>query len=111
MLQTGDFEGLEFLKSIKNIEDEELKKAEILQYNSNYDEASRRYNRMNRGDLNLAMQVKLGNWDKVTDIMSKNNPNSKDENLKIAYNNYADELMERKDYNKAEENYEKAGIK
>jgi WD repeat-containing protein 35 len=109
MLQTGDFEGLEFLKSIKNIEDEELKKAEILQYNSNYDEASRRYNRMNRGDLNLAMQVKLGNWDKVTDIMSKNNPNSKDENLKIAYNNYADELMEKKDYNKAEENYEKAG--
>ncbi len=109
MLQTGDFEGLEFLKSIKNIEDDELKKAEILQYNSNYDEASRRYNRMNRGDLNLAMQVKLGNWDKVTDIMSKNNPNTKDENLKIAYNNYADELMEKKDYNKAEENYEKAG--
>ena len=109
MLQTGDFEGLEFLKSIKNIEDDEIKKAEILQYNSNFDEASKRYNKMNRGDLNLAMQMKLGNWDKVTDIMSKNNTNSKDENLKMAYNNYADELMEKKDYNKAEENYEKAG--
>jgi WD repeat-containing protein 35 len=109
MLQTGDFEGLEFLKNVKNIEDDELKKAEILQYNSNYDEASNKYNKMNRGDLNLAMQMKLGKWDKVTDIMSKNNANSKDENLKIAYNNYADELMEKKDYDKAEENYEKAG--
>ena len=109
MLQTGDFEGLEFLKNVKNIEDDELKKAEILQYNSNFDEASNRYNKMNRGDLNLAMQMKLGKWDKVTDIMSKNNTNSKDENLKIAYNNYADELMEKKDYDKAEENYEKAG--
>jgi WD repeat-containing protein 35 len=109
MLQTGDFEGLEFLKNVKNIEDDELKKAEILQYNSNYDEASKRYNKMNRGDLNLAMNMKLGKWDKVTDIMSKNNPNSKDENLKMAYNNYADELMEKKDYDKAEENYEKAG--
>ena len=107
MLQIGDFEGLEFLKSIKNIEDEELKKAEILQYNSNFDEASKRYNRMNRPDLNLAMQVKLGNWDKVTDMMAKNN--TKDENLKIAYNNYADELMEKKEYDKAEENYQKAG--
>ena len=109
MLQTGDFEGLEFLKNVKNIEDDELKKAEILQYNSNFDEASNRYNKMNRGDLNLAMQMKLGKWDKVTDIMSKNNTNTKDENLKIAYNNYADELMEKKDYDKAEENYEKAG--
>ena len=109
MLQTGDFEGLEFLKNVKNIEDDELKKAEILQYNSNFDEASNRYNKMNRGDLNLAMQMKLGKWDKVTDIMSKNSQNSKDENLKMAYNNYADELMEKKEYDKAEENYEKAG--
>ena len=30
MLQMSDFEGLEFLKNVKNIEDEELKKAEIL---------------------------------------------------------------------------------
>ena len=107
MLQMSDFEGLEFLKNIKNIEDEELKKAEILQYNSNFDEASKKYNKMNRSDLNLAMQMKLGKWDKVTDMMSKNN--NKDENLKIAYNNYADELFERKEYDKAEENYEKAG--
>ena len=64
---------------------------------------------MNRNDLNLAMLMKLGKWGKVTDMMSKNDPNSKDENLKMAYNNYADELFEKKDYDKAEENYEKAG--
>ena len=109
MLQTGDFEGLEFLKNLKNIEDDELKKAEIAQYNSNFDEASNKYDQMNRNDLNLAMLMKLGKWGKVTDMMSKNDPNSKDENLKMAYNNYADELFEKKDYDKAEENYEKAG--
>ena len=90
MLQTGDFEGLQFLKKIKNIEDDELKKAEILEFNNNYDEASNKYNNMGRSDLNLAMNIKLGKWDKVTDMMSKND--EKDENLKIAYNNYADEL-------------------
>ena len=109
MLQTGDFQGLELLKKLKNIEDDELKKAEILQYNSNYDEASNKFNQMNRNDLNLEMQMKLGKWDKVTDIMTKNDPNSKDEYLKMAYNNYADELFEKKDYDMAKENYEKAG--
>ena len=107
MLQTGDFEGLQFLKKVKNIEDDELKKAEILEFNNNYDEASNKYNKMGRNDLNLAMNIKLGKWDKVTDMMSKND--SKDENLKIAYNNYADELYEKKDYDKAEEYYKKSG--
>ena len=107
MLQTCDFEGLEFLKRVKNIEDDELKKAEILEFNNNYDEASNKYNKMGRSDLNLAMNIKLGKWDKVTDMMSKND--EKDENLKIAYNNYADELYEKKDYDKAEEYYKKSG--
>ena len=107
MLQTGDFEGLQFLKKVKNIEDDELKKAEILEFNNNYDEASNKYNKMGRSDLNLAMNIKLGKWDKVTDMMSKND--EKDENLKIAYNNYADELYEKKDYDKAEDYYKKSG--
>ena len=107
MLQTGDFEGLQFLKKLKNVEDDELKKAEILEFNNNYDEASNKYNKMGRSDLNLAMNIKLGKWDKVTDMMSKND--DKDENLKIAYNNYADELYEKKDYDKAEEYYKKSG--
>lgn len=84
------------MKNLKNIEDDELKKAEIAQYNSNFDEASNKYDQMNRNDLNLAMLMKLGKWGKVTDMMSKNDPNSKDENLKMAYNNYADELFEKK---------------
>ena len=109
MLQTGDFEGLQFLKKIKDVEDDELKKAEILEFNNNYDEASNKYNKMGRSDLNLAMNIKLGKWDKVTDIMSKND--AKDENLKIAYNNYADELYEKKDYDKAELYYKKSGNK
>ncbi len=40
-------------------------------------------------------------------MMSKSDV--KDENLKIAYNNYADELQEKNDYNKAEEYYKKSG--
>ena len=108
MLQTGNFDGLDFLNKVKNIEDNDLKMAEISQYNNNFEEASKQYTKMNRTDLDLAMNMKLGKWDKVTDLMSKTTA-TKDDNLKIAYNNYAEELMEKKDYDKAEENFEKSG--
>ena len=117
MLQTNDFNGLEFLNQIKNVKDPELQKAEIAQYNSNYEEASKMFEKKNRNDLNLAMLMKLGKWDKVSDIMNKDkeknkndkNKDTKEQQIKMAYNNYADELFEKKEYDKAEENYTKSG--
>ena len=38
MLQMNDFDGLDFLKEVKNVEDPEVQKAEIAQYNSQYEE-------------------------------------------------------------------------
>ena len=62
--------------------------------------------------MNLAMLMKLGKWDKVSEIIGKdenNNKDEKEEQMRIAYNNYADELFEKKEYDKAEENYNKSG--
>ena len=61
--------------------------------------------------------MKLGKWDKVSDIMNKDkeknkndkNKDTKEQQIKMAYNNYADELFEKKEYDKAEENYTKSG--
>ena len=112
MLQISDFDGLDFLKEVKNVEDPEVQKAEIAQYNSQYEEASKLYAKNGRNDLNLAMQMKLGKWDKVEEIVNKSGNKStasKEEMIKIAYNNYADELYEKKEYDKALDNYKKSG--
>ena len=112
MLQMNDFNGLQFLNKTKNLKDPELQKAEIAQYNADYEEASKYFKKGNRNDLNLAMLMKLGKWDQVSEIIGKDqndNKDSKEEQMKIAYNNYADELFEKKEYNKAEENYKKSG--
>ena len=94
MLQMNDFNGIEFLNKMKNVKDPELLKAEIAQYNSNYEEASKLFSKSNRSDLNLAMLMKLGKWEEVSEIMSQDenseNKNTKDEQIKMAYNNYAD---------------------
>ena len=112
MLQMNNFDGLEFLKEIKNVDDPEVQKAEIAQFNSQYEEASKLYAKNGRNDLNLAMNMKLGKWDKVADIMNKSGNKStasKQDMIKMAFNNYADELYERKEYDKALENYKKSG--
>ena len=113
MLQTNDFNGLEFLEQIKSEKDPEIQKADIAQYNSNFEEASKIFEKHNRNDLNLAMYMKLGKWEKVSEMMNKDkndkNKDTKEEHIKMAYNNYADELFENKEYDKAEENYNKSG--
>ena len=111
MLQMNDFNGIEFLNKMKNVKDPELLKAEIAQYNSNYEEASKLFSKSNRNDLNLAMLMKLGKWEQVSEIMSQdeNGENTKNDQIKMAYNNCADELFEKKEYDKAEEFYNKAG--
>ena len=113
MFQINDFNGIEFLNRVKNLKDPELQKAEIAQYNSNYEEASKLFSKTNRNDLKLEMLMKLGKWDEVTEIMDKDkndqNKNTKEEHMKMVYNNYADELFEKKEYDKAEEFYNKAG--
>ena len=112
LLQINDFNGIEFLNRIKAIKDPELQKAEIAQYNSNFEEASKLFSKTKRNDLKLEMLMKLGKWDQVTEIMSKDSDkdkNTKEEHMKMAYNNYADELFEKKEYDKAEEFYKKAG--
>ena len=117
MLQMNDFNGLEFLDQIKTVKDPELQKAEIAQYNSNYEEASKMFEKNNRSDLNLAMLMKLGKWEKVSDLMNKDkeknqndkNKETKEQQIKMAYNNYADELFDKKEFDKAEENYNKSG--
>lgn len=100
MLQNNDFNGLEFLNKMKKMKDSELQKAEIAQYNSNYEEASKLFSKNNRNDLNLAMLMKLGKWEQVSEIMTDDkdeiNKNTKEEHIKMAYNNYADELFEKK---------------
>ena len=111
LLQINDFNGIEFLNRVKNLNDPELQKAEIAQYNADYEEASKLFSKTNRNDLKLEMLMKLGKWDEVTEIMDKdkNDNKTKEEHMKTAYNNYADELYEKKEYDKAEEYYDKAG--
>lgn len=107
-LHLNDYMGLEFIKRIKNIDDDNLKKAEVNQFYEDYDQAENEYSANDRKDLAIAMRFKLGQWDKVISLMQDSGV-VKEDHIKASYSNHATQFFEDKDYDLAEENYKKAG--
>jgi WD repeat-containing protein 35 len=104
MLQYNDYLGLMFIKRVKMIDDDYLKRAEIYQFFLKYDKAEEVYNMVDRKDLIIEMRMKLGNWERVIQLI-KESGYVQEDNLKLAYNNYANQLFEDKKYARAEEFY------
>ena len=102
MIQYNDYMGLSFIKRVKSIDDDYLKKAEIHQFFLDYDKAEEVYMMVDRRDLIISMRIKLGHWEKVIALI-KESGYVQEDNLKVAYNNYAQQFYENKEYSKAEE--------
>ena len=104
MIQYNDYIGLSFIKRLKAIDDDYLKKAEILAFFLEYDKAEEIYNMMERRDLVISMRMKLGQWEKVIGLI-KESGYVQEDILKVAYNNLAKQCVENKEYDRAEELY------
>ena len=101
MMQTGDYAGLDFVKKVKEMGDENMKKAEVAQYLKSYEEAEKIYKDEKREDKNVEMNMKLGKWDKVVDILEE-----KKEEEEINTNDVKKEEIEKNDVKNEEEKTE-----
>ena len=108
MLKINDYMGLEFIKRIKNIDDDNLKKAEVYQFYEDFDQAENEYGNNDRNDLAIGMRFKLGQWDKVIKLTADSGVVQED-NMKMSYDFYAQQFLDEKNYEKAEEYFKKAG--
>ncbi len=102
MIQYNDYMGLNFIKRVKMIDDDNIKKAEIYQFFLEYEKAEETYNDIDRYDLSISMRIKLGNWENVINLINESGYVQED-NLKMAKNNMALQYIEKKEYEKSEE--------
>ncbi|XP_050408389.2 WD repeat-containing protein 35 [Patella vulgata] len=65
-----DYPAIEFVKKIGNLQNENLKKAEVAAYFGRYDEAEKTYIEMDRRDLAIGMRKKLGDWMRVHQMLT-----------------------------------------
>ncbi|KAG5344860.1 WDR35 protein, partial [Acromyrmex heyeri] len=106
MVRCTDYLGIQFIKRLQNVHNDQLKKAEVAAFLGNYDEAEKLYLDMDRRDLAVALRQKLGDYFRVVQLM-KMGIGGSDKQMEHAYNKIGDYFAERQNWESAKEYYEK----
>ncbi|KAK3766441.1 hypothetical protein RRG08_056115 [Elysia crispata] len=95
-----DYQGIEFVKKLGNLQNEKIKQAEVAAYFRKFEEAEKLYLDMDRRDLAVSLRKKLGDWFKVIHLL-KNGGGGDDVQLEEAWNAVGDYYADRQKWNQA----------
>ncbi|KAM6912965.1 WD repeat-containing protein 35 [Xenentodon cancila] len=100
-----DYQGIEFVKRLGNLQSEPMKQAEVAAYFSRFEEADRMYLDMDRRDLAINLRIKLGDWFRVLQLLKSGSGDCDDALLKQAYNAIGDYYADRQKWVNAVQYY------
>ncbi|XP_059152704.1 WD repeat-containing protein 35-like isoform X2 [Physella acuta] len=95
-----DYQGIEFVKRLGNLQNDKIKQAEVASYFRRFDDAEKIYLDMDRKDLAVSLRKKLGDWFKVIHLL-KNGAGGDDLQLEEAWNALGDYYADRQKWNQA----------
>nr|XP_006001165.1 PREDICTED: WD repeat-containing protein 35 isoform X1 [Latimeria chalumnae] len=90
-----DYQGIEFVKRLGNLQSESMKQAEVAAYFGRFEEAERMYLDMDRRDLAISLRIKLGDWFRVLQLLKTGSGDADDTLLEQAYNAIGDYFADR----------------
>uniref|UniRef100_F6XA62 WD repeat-containing protein 35 n=1 Tax=Xenopus tropicalis TaxID=8364 RepID=F6XA62_XENTR len=100
-----DYQGIEFVKRLGNLQSESMKQAEIAAYFGRFVEAEKMYLDMDRRDLAIGLRIKLGDWFRVLQLLKHGSGDSDDALLEQAYNAIGDYFADRQKWVNAVQYY------
>ncbi|XP_073481441.1 WD repeat-containing protein 35 isoform X2 [Aquarana catesbeiana] len=100
-----DYQGIEFVKRLGNLQSEPMKQAEVSAYFGRFEEAERMYLDMDRRDLAISLRIKLGDWFRVLQLLRTGAGDSDDALLEQAYNAIGDYFADRQKWLNAVQYY------
>ncbi|KAG8445687.1 hypothetical protein GDO86_010460 [Hymenochirus boettgeri] len=100
-----DYQGIEFVKRLGNLQSESMKQAEIAAYFGRFVEAEKMYLDMDRRDLAIGLRIKLGDWFRVLQLLKHGAGDSDDTLLEQAYNAIGDYFADRQKWVNAVQYY------
>ncbi|BES89664.1 WD repeat-containing protein 35-like [Nesidiocoris tenuis] len=106
-VRCSDYPGIQLVKKLSNITNDQIKKAQISSYFGDFNEAEKLYLDVDRRDLAIQLREKLGDWFRVVQLM-KMGSGGTDSQLQSAWNNIGDYFAERNNWESAREYYEKS---
>ncbi len=102
-----DYQGIEFVKRLGNLQNQTMKQAEVAAYFKRFDDAERLYVDMDRRDLAVALRNKLGDWFRVVQILKSGSGGGDDQQLEEAWNALGDYYADRQKWSDAVNYYVK----
>ncbi|XP_064480178.1 WD repeat-containing protein 35-like [Ornithodoros turicata] len=85
-----DYQGIQFVKYIANLPNEDIKKAEVAAYFKQYDDAEKIYLDIDRRDLAVSLRKLLGDWFRVVQLLKTGSSGADDRQLEEAWNAIGD---------------------
>lgn len=101
-----DYQGIQFVKRLRDLKDKNKQRAEVMAYFQNFEEAVQLYKDIDRPMLAVDLRQRLGDWFKVVNLLSK--MDGSDALLKEAYDNIGEYYATRQLWSKAAINYKKS---
>lgn len=98
-VELSDYQALQFLKRIQQLDDKDKQRAEILAYYGKMDEAEEIYEKMERKDLAISMRIRHGDWFRVLQLVKEGTGN--DQTLLQSYNELGSQFADRQQWDKA----------
>lgn len=80
-MKYGDYAGIQFVKSLRLLNEREKQRAQVAVYFERFDEAEAIYREMDRTDLAIEMRQKLGDWIRVEELILKGHCNASNDEL------------------------------
>ncbi|KAJ3153524.1 WD repeat-containing protein 35 [Geranomyces variabilis] len=69
LVKCGDYPGLQFVKTMQKLDDENKQRAEVAAYFGQYETAERIYLDMDRKDLAIELRERIGDWFRVVQLI------------------------------------------
>ena len=103
-VRSKDFQGIEFVRRLKRLDDKGKQTAEVDVYFQRFEEAERTYRNMDRLDLAVNLRAKLGDWFRVVQLL-KHGSVGDDKMLEKAWNSIGDYYADRQKWQLAVKYY------
>ncbi|XP_072032249.1 WD repeat-containing protein 35-like isoform X2 [Amphiura filiformis] len=100
-----DYQGIEFVKRLGNLQSETMRSAEVAAYFKRFEEAERMYLDMDRRDLAVNLRIKLGDWFRVVQLLKAGSGGGDDTQLIQAWNAIGDYYADRQKWSNAVQYY------
>ncbi|CAG2168264.1 unnamed protein product [Oppiella nova] len=109
MVKSRDYKGIQFVKRVKQLPNDSLKRAEILCFDGQFDAAERLYLEVDRKDLAVDMRQTLGQYQRVLELLRNDFGTSDDHQMRDALCSLGDQLADDHNWDEAVVHYERSG--